>query len=349
MGEHNNSNDGEETQNAVVPVPTLTNMVKEPGVLVTADNPLPAPPIITTNAAGAADVLTVQQQQDAFHSNALPMGQEHVHSIAGATNMAKEQEQRDAGTGLNVEDVTAAAVHADSNAHAADGYADNPAAVNDGNPGISKHEQEHGQRIQPNPNAPLMNDHNPSNSNSSNNNNALWGLANAARKPPHLQQQQQMSMVHPSNALQPTYQQQPQQYPYGYPNNQGILPGMNPPQRHLDLHQQQQQQPMGYPSPMEKNSTNGNPGNNNSGMVPISKHVPSHNHAPQQTGRQTFPVKLHAILTDNSCDSVCGWAIHGRAWRGHDTKAFATNILPRYFKHASYKSFTRQVGVLYVF
>ena len=61
-------------------------------------------------------------------------------------------------------------------------------------------------------------------------------------------------------------------------------------------------------------------------------------------GRRTFPLKLHEILADPSVEAVISWAVHGRAWRVHDTKQFALQILPRHFKHSSYKSFTRQVN-----
>ena len=62
------------------------------------------------------------------------------------------------------------------------------------------------------------------------------------------------------------------------------------------------------------------------------------------TGRQTFPLKLHEILDDPNLETIISWAVHGRAWRVHDTKIFAFQVLPRHFKHSSYKSFTRQVN-----
>ena len=62
------------------------------------------------------------------------------------------------------------------------------------------------------------------------------------------------------------------------------------------------------------------------------------------TGRQTFPMKLHEILSDPSIEHAISWAVHGRAWRVHDTKSFSSSVLPMHFKHSSYKSFTRQVN-----
>jgi len=59
--------------------------------------------------------------------------------------------------------------------------------------------------------------------------------------------------------------------------------------------------------------------------------------------RVTFPLKLMDMLSRPDLqDKVLTWSDQGTAWRVIDSKALEV-ILPQYFKHSSYLSFSRQV------
>lgn len=58
----------------------------------------------------------------------------------------------------------------------------------------------------------------------------------------------------------------------------------------------------------------------------------------------TFPVKLHMILSNLAFESIVAWQPHGRAWRIIQQKDFEKTIIPLYFSHSSFSSFTRQVS-----
>jgi len=47
---------------------------------------------------------------------------------------------------------------------------------------------------------------------------------------------------------------------------------------------------------------------------------------------QSFPQKLHAILSKPEYNHICSWLPHGRAWIVHNTKDFEQVVLPRYFR-----------------
>uniref|UniRef100_A0A7S2NQY9 HSF-type DNA-binding domain-containing protein n=1 Tax=Leptocylindrus danicus TaxID=163516 RepID=A0A7S2NQY9_9STRA len=60
----------------------------------------------------------------------------------------------------------------------------------------------------------------------------------------------------------------------------------------------------------------------------------------------TFPFKLHMILKQTEHRKFISWAVHGRAWKVHDTEAFTKRVLPQYFpKQTKYASFIRQVNL----
>jgi len=50
------------------------------------------------------------------------------------------------------------------------------------------------------------------------------------------------------------------------------------------------------------------------------------------SGFQSFPQKLHAILSKPEYNHICSWLPHGRAWIVHNTKDFEQVVLPRYFR-----------------
>jgi hypothetical protein len=62
------------------------------------------------------------------------------------------------------------------------------------------------------------------------------------------------------------------------------------------------------------------------------------------TKEQTFPVKLHMILSNPEFEDIVGWLPHGRSWRILQQKAFEEKVIPLYFRHGRYSSFARQVN-----
>jgi hypothetical protein len=58
----------------------------------------------------------------------------------------------------------------------------------------------------------------------------------------------------------------------------------------------------------------------------------------------SFPVKLHQMLSEEENIEYICWLPHGRSWRIVKPKAFEAKVVPQYFKHAKYASFMRQVN-----
>lgn len=58
----------------------------------------------------------------------------------------------------------------------------------------------------------------------------------------------------------------------------------------------------------------------------------------------SFPVKLHQMLSEEENAEYICWLPHGRSWRIVKPKAFEARVVPQYFKHAKYASFMRQVN-----
>lgn len=70
-----------------------------------------------------------------------------------------------------------------------------------------------------------------------------------------------------------------------------------------------------------------------------------------KTPSKSFPCVLHQLLKDSGSsgdESIVSWLPHGKAFRVHDTKAFVSDILPRYFAQSKITSFQRQLN-LYCF
>jgi len=58
----------------------------------------------------------------------------------------------------------------------------------------------------------------------------------------------------------------------------------------------------------------------------------------------SFPMKLHKILSEPENAEYITWLPHGRSWRVLKPKAFEEKVIPKYFRHAKYASFMRQVN-----
>lgn len=61
-----------------------------------------------------------------------------------------------------------------------------------------------------------------------------------------------------------------------------------------------------------------------------------------------FPWRLHQMLEETEAagsSSVVSWLPDGKHFKVHDTKGFLEDIVPRFFKQKSYKSFQRQLHI----
>ncbi len=61
-----------------------------------------------------------------------------------------------------------------------------------------------------------------------------------------------------------------------------------------------------------------------------------------------FPLKLHRMLkfaAMESLEDVVSWMPHGRAFKIHDPKVFASTIMPKFFNQSKYTSFQRQLNL----
>jgi hypothetical protein len=58
----------------------------------------------------------------------------------------------------------------------------------------------------------------------------------------------------------------------------------------------------------------------------------------------SFPVKLHAILSDPDLKLIAAWDDHGRSFKILKPREFESKVLSRFFDHASMPSFQRQVN-----
>ena len=72
-----------------------------------------------------------------------------------------------------------------------------------------------------------------------------------------------------------------------------------------------------------------------------------------ETNKETFPMRLHAILADTSISDVVSWLPHGKAFVVLNPDVFTTQVLPRYISDGSaskssttpkYPSFTRKLN-----
>jgi len=60
---------------------------------------------------------------------------------------------------------------------------------------------------------------------------------------------------------------------------------------------------------------------------------------------QPFPGKLMEVLSRSDLAEIIEWMPHGRAFLVKQAKAFASLVLPRFFKQSKYLSFTRQLNL----
>lgn len=58
----------------------------------------------------------------------------------------------------------------------------------------------------------------------------------------------------------------------------------------------------------------------------------------------SFPIKMHALLSKPELSDILAWDSHGRSFRILKPRQFEAEILPRFFDHSKFSSFTRQVN-----
>jgi hypothetical protein len=61
-------------------------------------------------------------------------------------------------------------------------------------------------------------------------------------------------------------------------------------------------------------------------------------------GRVTFPMKLHAIISNSDYHNIICWMPHGRSWKILDKDLLASVVCIENFNHDSYGSFNRSVN-----
>jgi heat shock transcription factor len=63
-----------------------------------------------------------------------------------------------------------------------------------------------------------------------------------------------------------------------------------------------------------------------------------------EAGPTPFLTKTYDVVDDPNTDTVVSWGFAGNSFVVWDADAFATVILPRYFKHSNFSSFVRQLN-----
>lgn len=61
-------------------------------------------------------------------------------------------------------------------------------------------------------------------------------------------------------------------------------------------------------------------------------------------GPPPFLTKIYDMVDDQTVDHILTWSRGGQSFTVLDPHAFATNLLPRYFKHNNFSSFVRQLN-----
>ena len=50
------------------------------------------------------------------------------------------------------------------------------------------------------------------------------------------------------------------------------------------------------------------------------------------------------VVDDSTCDDIVSWTENGTQFTIHQTNEFASELLPKYFKHRNFSSFVRQLN-----
>jgi heat shock transcription factor len=63
-----------------------------------------------------------------------------------------------------------------------------------------------------------------------------------------------------------------------------------------------------------------------------------------EAGPAPFVAKTYEMVADAATDAVVSWAERGSSFVVWDPRALAAAVLPRFFKHANFASFVRQLN-----
>ena len=64
----------------------------------------------------------------------------------------------------------------------------------------------------------------------------------------------------------------------------------------------------------------------------------------KQKGRVTFPMKLHAIISNPKYKHIINWMPHGRCWKILNKELLASVVCRENFNHENFDSFNRSVN-----
>lgn len=96
-----------------------------------------------------------------------------------------------------------------------------------------------------------------------------------------------------------------------------------------------------YPSSGGGSSVDGGP---TRVKLPTAVQAPQPMEGLHDAGPPPFLTKIYDIVEDQTVDHIVSWSRGGQSFIVLDPHAFASNLLPRYFKHNNFSSFVRQLN-----
>ncbi|KAI3526697.1 hypothetical protein L1887_05958 [Cichorium endivia] len=78
--------------------------------------------------------------------------------------------------------------------------------------------------------------------------------------------------------------------------------------------------------------------------LPTAVQAPQPMEGLHDAGPPPFLTKIYDIVEDQTVDHIVSWSRGGQSFIVLDPHAFASNLLPRYFKHNNFSSFVRQLN-----
>ena len=92
----------------------------------------------------------------------------------------------------------------------------------------------------------------------------------------------------------------------------------------------------------DDSSSEDDEGSRSSAAAPVLPTATETDDVPE--GEKTaFPILLHEIVSDPNTDSCIHWLSCGTRFMISDKKKFASTVLPRFYGHAKFTSFTRRL------
>mmetsp|Transcript_12080 Transcript_12080/g.20937 ORF Transcript_12080/g.20937 Transcript_12080/m.20937 type:complete len:629 (-) Transcript_12080:304-2190(-) len=84
-------------------------------------------------------------------------------------------------------------------------------------------------------------------------------------------------------------------------------------------------------------------GSTNTGGLPQAQVLSAQDDPGDDAEKTAFPILLHEIVSDPSTDDCIHWLACGTRFMISDKKKFAKDVLPRFYGHAKFTSFTRRL------